>query len=45
VLTALDALEPPAAVGATLEMALPDWRWRRRTWLPHADCGCIRAAG
>ena len=45
VLGALDALEPPASVGATLEMALPDWRWRRRTWLPHADCGCIRVAG
>jgi bacteriocin biosynthesis cyclodehydratase domain-containing protein len=30
----------PAAAGATLELALPDWRWRRRSWSPHASCGC-----
>ena len=29
-----------AASGATLELALPDWRLRRRTWPPHPHCGC-----
>lgn len=40
---------PPAAVGGTLELALPDWRWRRRSWALHPDCGCapapVRRAG
>lgn len=44
-LVALDGVAVPATVGATLEMALPDWRWRRRTWSAHPDCGCLRAAG
>jgi bacteriocin biosynthesis cyclodehydratase domain-containing protein len=30
----------PAAVGGTLEVVLPDWQWRRRTWPPHPACGC-----
>ena len=30
----------PASVGGTLELALPDWRLRRRTWTPHQRCGC-----
>jgi hypothetical protein len=33
----------PAAVtviGGTLELVLPDWQWRRRTWQPHRRCGC-----
>lgn len=30
----------PASVGGTLELALPDWRWRRRTWPPHPACDC-----
>lgn len=30
----------PAAVGGSLELALPDWRWRRRTWHPHEACAC-----
>lgn len=30
----------PATVGGTLEVVLPDWRWRRRTWPPHPACGC-----
>jgi hypothetical protein len=36
----------PAANG-TLELVLPAWEWRRRTWLPHPGCGCggHRAAG
>jgi hypothetical protein len=29
-----------AALGGTLEMSLPDWRWRRRSWPLHPDCGC-----
>lgn len=34
----------PAAVGGSLELTLPDWRWRRRTWAPHPACGCLRRA-
>ncbi len=30
----------PAALGGTLELALPDWRWRRRAWVPHPACEC-----
>jgi ThiF family len=30
----------PASVGGTLEMALPDWRLRRRSWPPHPRCDC-----
>jgi hypothetical protein len=26
----------------TLELVLPSWQWRRRTWLPHRDCACSR---
>ena len=30
----------------TLELVLPAWQWRRRTWLPHPACTCgQRAAG
>lgn len=32
-----------ATAGATLEMSLPDWRWRRRSWPAHPDCGCVPA--
>jgi bacteriocin biosynthesis cyclodehydratase domain-containing protein len=31
---------PPATANGTLEVVLPDWRWRRRTWPPHPACGC-----
>jgi bacteriocin biosynthesis cyclodehydratase domain-containing protein len=24
----------------TLELVLPDWQWRRRTWQPHHRCEC-----
>lgn len=24
----------------TLELVLPGWQWRRRTWAPHARCSC-----
>jgi bacteriocin biosynthesis cyclodehydratase domain-containing protein len=30
----------PATHDGTLEVALPDWRIRRRTWGPHPACGC-----
>ena len=30
----------PATVGGTLEVVLPDWRWRRRSWAPHPACRC-----
>jgi ThiF family len=33
----------PSTVGGSLELTLPDWRVRRRTWAPHARCGCTTA--
>jgi hypothetical protein len=30
----------PATRNGTLEIRLPDWRVRRRTWPPHPSCGC-----
>jgi hypothetical protein len=36
-----DAAAPdPATVNGTLEVVLPDWQWRRRTWPPHPSCAC-----
>jgi ThiF family len=39
-----DAADPatlvPATVNGTLEVVLPDWQWRRRTWPPHPSCAC-----
>ncbi len=35
----------PASVGGTLELALPSWRIRRRSWPVHPDCSCAAAAG
>jgi bacteriocin biosynthesis cyclodehydratase domain-containing protein len=32
--------EAPVTVNGTLEVVLPDWQWRRRTWLPHPACAC-----
>jgi hypothetical protein len=29
-----------ATANGTLELALPAWQWRRRTWLPHRACTC-----
>ena len=34
--------EPGATINGTLELVLPDWQWRRRTWPPHRDCSCGR---
>jgi bacteriocin biosynthesis cyclodehydratase domain-containing protein len=29
-----------AVANATLELVLPGWQWRRRTWRPHPGCSC-----
>jgi bacteriocin biosynthesis cyclodehydratase domain-containing protein len=44
VLAAIDK-EPMASAAAngTLELVLPDWRWRRRTWPAHPACPCAAA--
>ena len=34
--------EAAAVTNGTLELVLPDWQWRRRTWQPHPRCGCHR---
>lgn len=36
------ALSPLA--NGTLEIVLPGWRWRRRSWQPHPDCPCAARA-
>jgi bacteriocin biosynthesis cyclodehydratase domain-containing protein len=33
------AADAPAENG-TLELVLPNWQWRRRTWPRHGTCGC-----
>lgn len=33
-----------AAVNATLELVLPAWQWRRRSWRPHPGCSCASRA-
>jgi hypothetical protein len=41
---AVGFIDRPAILGAvadgTLELVLPAWQWRRRTWPPHPDCDC-----
>ena len=32
--------ESGAVENGTLELVLPSWQWRRRTWPPHPDCDC-----
>jgi hypothetical protein len=40
-LTFLDTGRPGAAVSdGALELAVPDWQWRRRAWPPHPRCSC-----
>ena len=34
----------PVTVNGTLEVVLPDWQWRRRTWPAHPACTCGAAA-
>ncbi len=36
-----DPAHAPAENG-TLELELPGWQWRRRTWPPHPACPCTR---
>ncbi|MDT4941015.1 MAG: hypothetical protein QOJ34_1104 [Pseudonocardiales bacterium] len=43
VLAFLDGDEP-ASLEGTIELHLPDWRLRRRSWPPHPDCGCSTSA-
>jgi hypothetical protein len=38
-------LEASAVANGTLELVLPSWQWRRRTWLPHPGCDCGRRRG
>ncbi len=40
VLALLDEITAPASLDGTLELVLPDYRWRRRGWTPHPSCGC-----
>jgi hypothetical protein len=35
--------DTPASVGGTLELELPGWQWRRRSWPQHPDCDCAWA--
>lgn len=40
-LTAIDKTPASsAAANGTLELVLPGWQWRRRTWSPHPACPC-----
>jgi hypothetical protein len=42
----LDLGTPAAAVtNGTLELVLPGWQWRRRTWQPHNRCDCGMRTG
>jgi hypothetical protein len=42
-LSLIDRAAPASAVSnGTLELVLPDWQWRRRTWQPHHRCECGR---
>ncbi|HSZ38912.1 MAG TPA: AarF/ABC1/UbiB kinase family protein [Trebonia sp.] len=37
----IDAAGPaPVIENGTLELVLPDWQWRRRTWPPNDACTC-----
>lgn len=29
-----------AAINGTLELVVPAWQWRRRSWSPHPGCSC-----
>src|SRR5690606_16750741 len=41
VLGFLDGAPRPATVNGSLELTLTDWQWRRRSWTPHPECGCL----
>lgn len=34
------ASQAEATANGTLELVLPGWQWRRRTWRPHPACTC-----
>jgi bacteriocin biosynthesis cyclodehydratase domain-containing protein len=40
----IDAPPGGATVNGTLELVLPSWQWRRRSWQPRPDCTCRAAA-
>jgi bacteriocin biosynthesis cyclodehydratase domain-containing protein len=44
-LQVLELLEggTPASVSGTLELEIPGWRWRRRSWPQHPGCPCAGA--
>jgi len=46
VLHFVDRAAPASAVtNGTLELVLPCWQWRRRSWQPHSRCACGSRAG
>ncbi|HEV2372716.1 MAG TPA: thiamine biosynthesis protein ThiF [Streptosporangiaceae bacterium] len=36
----IDRRAPAAVTNGTLELVLPGWQWRRRTWQAHPRCDC-----
>jgi bacteriocin biosynthesis cyclodehydratase domain-containing protein len=36
----IDRGDAPAVTNGTLELVLPGWQWKRRTWQRHPRCGC-----
>jgi hypothetical protein len=32
--------DEPDCIDGTIELCLPDWRLRRRSWQSHPECGC-----
>ena len=45
-LSFIDLARPAdAVINGTLELVLPGWQWRRRSWAPHPRCRCSRRPG
>lgn len=36
----IDQADPAVVINGTLELVLPGWQWRRRSWQPQPHCGC-----